>query len=351
MAKKRPNSITAQFLRKLAFGVVAVALVITQLIKAQSNNTGQTISFPQPLQTSSIHQPDADIRYLAISPVSGRMAVSAYVISAGSEKKYDNLLYINSSEQPDKFEVKWSPNVDFTDIYCIGWSHDEKTIAFMATTGNLTTKNAECWIYTLDVKSGTTRKILKIGESVQGKDKNILNVPERTGLAWLGENKICLLTKDDSIISVDCNDGHIETIVPEQNGSIRGTVSVSPNKLRFAKRRLLSDRSGEVEICEFNGSEVISLGIIPSVNYAELNFDGKYAFCTSKTEQLTDIIFDISNRAVIKQIPRLAEDETYRYRYKPIAVLKGGQLLLFTSVSELGKATPYDKIRLVSIKL
>jgi hypothetical protein len=325
------------FLQNLASGGIAFA--VTRLLRASDSNIGQTILCPEPLQVSLMPQPDAPVMQVAFSPVSGRMAAAAGEVGKSDKGDLAYIkLYINSSQNPEDFQVYWETDGDFTEIFRLAWSPGEKALAFTAFSGSTTTKTGEWWLYVLDMSSGTVRKVLKIAEVNQGQEQKLVDIPERMGMAWFGENKVCLTKTDRSIIAVDINEGRIETLTPAQpqNSYISGPVSISSQKLRFIKRKSLSDEGWENEVCEFNGSEVISLGIIPLTGYVELSLDGKYAFIDTETNGDSYIIFDLSQMTSVSEIPKSAKGGTYLHGYRPLTVLQGNQLILFESIVESG---------------
>ncbi|UCF00145.1 MAG: hypothetical protein JSV82_03500 [Planctomycetota bacterium] len=351
MNKKLAKSRRA-FLRNLAFGGVAFAL--TRVLRASDNNIGQTVLLPEPIQVSLMPQPDAPTWQVAFSPVSGRMATAA-----GEVGKSDNgdigyiKLYINSSQYPEDFQIYWETDGDITEIFRLAWSPSEKALAFTAFSGSTTTKTGEWWLYVLDVVSGTVRKVLKIGELNQGQEQKLVDIPEQMGMAWFGENKVCLTKTDQSIIAVDINEGHIETLTPAlpQNCYICGPVSISYQKLRFLKRRRLSGGGWENEVCEFNGSEIISLGTIPLIGDAELSLGGKHAFIGSETNDNFYVIFDLSQMASVNELPRVAKGGTYMHVYRPVTVLEGKQLILLESIVEVSTIPRFAPGRIVSTRL
>lgn len=334
----------------------SVALIIfimtsisANLTLAEPNKGGMPVTYALPLDTNLITQPDKEFIFQAvISPVSKRTVLGLMKNPNGGPEK----ILINSQDEPASFKVLWEPPDELVDIYCLGWSSKEKNLGFMATTGSLQTGYAECWLYVIEMESQKVRKILKIGEATKGSpDKNLVDIPEKTSLAWLGENKICLRTNTNSIISVDSNNGQVETIVPLQDGSVRGPAAVQSDKLRFAKRIILQDKSVKVEIYEYAGSEVKSMGIIPSVDYAELSSDGQYAFCMPKDNFQDWLIFDISKWKEIKRIPRIAKDQSSLYVYMPIAVLNNQKLILYESRQENKQIPSPGRTRLSYIEL
>jgi len=331
------------FLQNVAFTGAAFALSGT--LRAADYSTA-------PLATSPMPQPDAAIIWaVAFSSPSQRMAVPA-----GPDEDHTSL-YVNSPIAPANFKVYWSPDTEVHSVGSLAWSHNENALAFIGMSGSRTTKTAEVWLYMLDVASGEIRKVLKIGEADQGKERRLVNVhEERAVLAWFGENKVCMNTRDNAIIAVDCGDGHIETLVPAQDCKIRCLASVSSNKLRFLKMRP-SGQGWELEVCEFDGSKVISNGIIPITAEPSswLSADGKYAFVgvKEKTESILDkiIIFDLSQMASVKEFPLTAESGSERYTYLPVTVLEGKQLVLFEMKLEMDKRPPQIRRRLCTVKL
>jgi hypothetical protein len=225
--------------------------------------------------------------------------------------------------------------------------------------GSRTTKTAEVWLYMLNAASGEICKVLKIGESDHGEERQLVNVDEGGAfLAWFGKNKVCMPTRDQSIIAVDCNDGHIETLVPAQDCKIRSLVSVSPGKLRFLKMRQ-SGQGWEFEVCEFDGSKITSYGVIPVTAdkispLSSISADGAYTiiFVKKKPERMSilekTIIFDISQWASVKEIPLRAKSNSKKYMYIPLTVLEGKKLVLLERIRQTGKDLPQH--RLVTIK-
>lgn len=340
-----------QFLQNVALGGVALAL--TRVLKAGGNDSAQGVSLPGPIQTSLMPQPNVPMIWnVAFSPLTSRMAVSA-----GSDD--DQLsLYVNSLDAPENFQIYWSPDTEVYGVSSLAWSHNEKALAFIGMSGSKTTKIGEVCLYVLDIASGNVRKVLKIIEADSSGERRIVNIhQEKTQLAWFGDKKICARARDESIIAVDCDDGHIDTLVPKQDHKIRGgLVSVSPNKLRFLKKSP-SGQGWEIEICEFNGSEVISCGTIPlsSENTLEwLSADGKYIFICVKEKPETiiadkTVIFDLSQWASVKEIPLTVKSNSETYIYIPFTVLEGKQLVLFEMKHQIGK--PSRQRRLVTTKL
>jgi len=279
-------------------------------------------------------QPDATIILaVAFSSMSGRMAMSA-----GLDKDLISI-YVNSPIAPENFQVFWSPDTEFHAVTSLAWSHNEEDLAFIGISGSRTAEIFEGWLYILNVASGEIRQVLKIGEEIQGKGQRLVNVDEdKAALAWFGNNKICISTRDNSIIAVDCNDGRIETLVPSQDCKIQGPVSVSSSKLRFLKKRTIS-QGREIEVCDFDGSNVISNKIIPVTAdkispFSWLSVDGKYAMIgvEEEPESIMDkiIIFDVSSQPVIiKEIPSSAKVGSETYTYIPLTILEGKKLVLF----------------------
>lgn len=305
-----------------------------------------------PLATSPMPQPDATIIWnAAFSSPSRRMAVSA------GQDEDQTSLYVNSLVAPENFKVYWSPDTEVHAVGSLAWSHNENALAFIGMSGSRTTKTGEVWLYILDVASGEIRNVLKIGEEIQGEGHRLVNVhEERAVLAWFGNNKVCMPTRDSSIIAVDRNDGHIETLVPAQDCKILGPVSVSSNKLRFLKKRPSPSGQGwEIEACDFNGSEVISCGIIPissEKTFSEgLSADGKYAFIIVMGEpgHGKTSIFDVSQGTLVKEIPLTVKCNSQTYSYAPVTVLEGEQLVLFERIFQMDK--PSLQRRLVTMKL
>jgi hypothetical protein len=331
-----------QFLQNVAF--IGAVLALSGILWAANHSTA-------PLVTSPMPQPDADIiGSVAFSSPSRRMAVSA-----GPDEDLTSL-YVNSLDAPENFQVCWSPNTEVHAVGSLAWSHNEEALAFIGMSGSRTTKTAEVWLYILDVASGEIRKVLKIGEAVHGEEHRLVNVHEdRAVLAWFGNNKVCMPTRDNSIIAVDRNDGHIETLVPAQDCKIWGPVSVSSNKLRFLKERP-SGQGWEIEVCDFDSSKVISYGIIPITAdkisaLSWLSADGKYAFVGVKEKPesiIADktVIFDLSQWASVKEIPLSIESG-----YVPVTVLEGKQLVLFEAKMEMDKRPPKIRRRLCTVKL
>jgi hypothetical protein len=328
---------------------------VTGILRASDSNIGETVLLPEPLQVILMPQPVAPVFQVAFSPVTGRMAAAAGKVGESDKGDLAYIkLYINSSQNPEDFQVYWETDLDFTEIFRLAWSPGEKALAFTAFSGISTTKTGECWLYVLDMSSGTVRKVLKIGELNQGQEQKLVDIPERMGMAWFGENKVCLTKTDRSIIAVDISDGHIETLASAQpqNTYISGLASVSSQKLRFIKRKRLSDEAWENDVCEFNGSEVISLGIIPLNGYTELSLDGKYAFIDSETNGDSYAIFDLSKMASVSKIPKSAKGGTYLYDYIPLTVLQGNQFILFESIAALdSNFPPFAPPRIVRISL
>jgi len=330
-----------QFLQNVTFGGAAFALSGT--LRAANDSIA-------PLATSPMPQPDANIIWAVVfSSPSQRMAVSA-----GSDD--DQLsLYVNSLDAPENFQIYWSPDTEVYGVSSLAWSHNEEALAFIGMSGSKTTKIGEVCLYVLDIASGNVRKVLKIIEADSSGERRIVNIhQEKTQLAWFGDKKICARARDESIIAVDCDDGHIDTLVPEQDHKIRGgLVSVSPNKLRFLKKSP-SSQGWEIEICEFNGSEVISCGTIPlsSENTLEwLSADGKYIFISMIGESGKTRIFDVSQMASVKEIPLFAERESENYTYIPVTVLNGEQLVLFEMKHQTGKPSRQRRRRLCTLEL
>jgi hypothetical protein len=351
MICQRPKS-RRQFLQDLAFG--GVAFVVTGVLRGAESNTGQNVAWTEPIQTSPMPQPDATIIWsVAFSRLSGRMAVSA-----GPDEDQTSL-YVNSPDAPENFQVYWSPDTEVHGVTSLAWSHNEDALAFIGMSGSRTTKTGEVWLYMLDVTSGEIRNILKIAESDHGEERRLVNVREDGAfLAWFGENKVCMPTRDQSIIAVDCNDGHIETLVPAQDCKIRSPVSVSPGKLRFLKMRQ-SGQGWELEVCEFDGSKITSYGIIPVTAdkispLSRISTDGAYAFiCVKKKPERMSfvdktIIFDISQWASVQEIPLSAKSNSKKYMYIPLTVLEGEQLVLLERIRQTGK--DLLQIRIVTIK-
>jgi len=326
-------------LQNVVFGGAAFSLSGT--LRVANDSTA-------PLATSPMPQPDATIIWaVAFSPTSQRMAVSA-----GPDEDQTSL-YVNSPGTPENFKVYWSPDTEVHGVTSLAWSHKENALAFIGMSGSRTTKTGEVWLYLLDIASGEIRKVLKIGEADQGKERRLVNVhEEQTVLAWLGNNRVCMPTRDNSIIAVDCNDGHIETLVPAQDCKIWGPVSVSSNKLRFLKRRS-SGQGWEVEICDFNDSKVISCGIIPlsseKTSLEWLSADGKYVFIRVMVNSGKTTIYDVSERALVKEIPIFAESGSEKYFYVPVTVLQGRQLVLLQIIAQPSKRSRQQ--RLVTMKL
>ena len=303
-----------------------------------------------PLAISPMPQPNADIIWsVAFSSPSQRMAVSA-----GPDEDLTSL-YVNSPAALENFQVYWAPDTEVHGIVSLAWSHNEDALAFIGMSGSRTTKTAEVWLYVLDVASGEIRNVLKIGEAIQGKERRLVNVhEERAVLTWFGENKICMNTIDNSIIAVDRNDGHIETLVPAQDHKIMGPASVS-NKLRFLKKRpSLSGNGWDIEVCDFNGSEVIKHGIPISSEktFSEgLSGDGKYVFIIMPDMEEPGhgktSIFDVSQKTLVKEIPLVVKRNSKTYGYAPVTVLKGEKVVLFEV--EMNKSSL--RRRLCTVKL
>ena len=195
-------------------------------------------------------------------------------------------------------------------------------------------------LYVLDLASGEVRKVLKISEKIQGQEHRLVNVDgKRAVLAWFGNDKVCMATRDNSIIAVDCNDGHIETLVTAGDRKIWGPVSVSPNKLRFLEGRS-TDQGWEIEVCDFDGTKVISNGIIPvnvdKYSNHSLSANGKYAFVfvwVKKHQVIFPdkiVIFDLSQWTTVKKIQISVDVDSKSYIYIPVTVLKDKQLVLLT---------------------
>jgi hypothetical protein len=338
-----------QFLQNVVFGGAAFALSSTlRTSQAAEDSTAPLVASPMP-------QPDATIIWsVAFSSPSQRMAVSA-----GSDEDLTSL-YVNSPVAPENFQVYWSPDTEVHGVTSLAWSHNEEALAFIGMSGSRTTKTAEVWLYVLDVASGEIRKVLKIGEADHGEERRLVNVDEdRAVLAWFGNNKVCMPTRDQSIIAVDCNDGHIETLVPAQDCKIEGPVSVSPNILRFLKWRP-SGQGWELEVCEFDGSKIISYGVIPITAdkisaHSRLSADGAYIFICVKEESTSFldkiIILDVSQMASVKEIPLTAKSGSESYIYFPVTVLEGEQLVLFEAKMEMDKHPPKIRRRLCTVKL
>lgn len=337
-----------EFLQNVVLGGAAFALSGT-LRASQAANFSTA-----PLATSPMPQPDADIIWsVAFSSPSRRMAVSA-----GPDEDHTSL-YVNSANAPANFQVYWLSDTEVHGVGSLAWSHNENSLAFIGMSGSRTTKTAEVWLYVLDVVSGEIRKVLKIGEAIHGEERRLVNVDEdRAVLAWFGNNKVCMPTRDNSIIAVDCNDGHIETLVPAQDCKIWGPVSVSSNKLRFLKKRPSPSGKGwELEVCDFNGSEVIKHGIMPissEKSFSEgLSADGKYVFIImfdmEEPGHGKTSIFDVSQKTLVKEIPLAVNRNSQTYGYAPVTVLEGEQLVLFEVKMEMDKSSP--RRRLCTIKL
>lgn len=319
-----------QFLENVAF--IGAVLALSGVLWAANHSTA-------PLVTSPMPQPDASVIWtVAFSSPSQRMAVSA-----GSDEDLTSL-YVNSLDAPENFQVCWSPNTEVHGVGSLAWSHNEEALAFIGMSGSRTTKTGEVWLYVLDVTSSKIRKVLKIVEADHGEEHRLVNVDEdRAVLAWFGNNKVCMPTRDQSIIAVDCNDGHIETLVPAQDCKIESLVSVSPNKLRFLKRRP-SGQGWEIEVCDFDSSKVISNGIIPITAdrisaFSWLSAEGEYAFVGVKEKPKSiiadkTVIFDLSQWASVKEIPLSTESG-----YVPVTVLEGEQLVLFEVIHQTGKSS------------
>jgi len=332
-------------LQNVVFG--GAAFVLSGTLRASQPANISTA----PLATSPMPQPDVDIIWsVAFSSPSQRMAVS------GGPDEDLTSLYVNSPAAPENFQVFWSPDTEVHGVAYLAWSHNEDALAFIGMSGSRTTKTAEVWLYVLDVATGEIRKVLKIGEAIKGEERRLVNVhEERAVLAWFGENKVCMNTRDNSIIAVDRNDGHIETLLPSQDCKIWGPVSVSSNKLRFLKKRpSLSGNGWELEICEFDGSKIFSYGVIPITAdrispLSWLSADGKYAFVSVKEKPesiIADkaVIFDLSQWASVKEIPLSTKSG-----YIPVTVLEGEQVVLFEVKMEMDKSSV--KRRLYTVKL
>lgn len=333
-----------QFLQDIVIGGAAFALSGT--LRAANDRTVPLTAIPMP-------QPHASIYRVAFSPVTGRMAVSA-----GPDDELTSL-YVNSPGAPENFKVYWSPDTEVHGVGSMAWSPNEDALAFIGMSGSRTTKTGEVWLYTLGLASGEIRKVLKIGGVDQGKERRLVNVHEdRAVLAWFGNNKVCMPTRDESIIAVDCADGHIETLVPTQDCKIRGLAAVSSSKLRFLRMRP-SGGGYELEPCEFDGSKVISNGIIPITADAispisRLSADGGYVFVAVKEKPTSiiydkTIIFDLSQMASVKEIPANAESGSERYSYAPVTVLQGKRLVVLRIMLDFDKNSLQG--RLVSTKL
>jgi hypothetical protein len=344
------------FLQNVVFGGVVFVLLGT--LWAADSNTA-------PLATEPMPAPDANIVWtVAFSSPSGRTAVSA---GRGIHKPTN--LYINSPAAPENFQIYWSPNTEVHNVDSLTWSHNENMLAFIGTSGSRTTETIETCLYILDTTSSEFRNILKISEVVDGEEQQLVNVDKgksKTVLAWLGNNKVCMPTRDNSIIAVDCNDGHIETLVPAQDCKIWGPVSVSPDKLRFLKIRP-SGQGQEVEVCDFDGSQVVSLGIIPSAvdktsPFVWLSADGKYAFVgveedfewpsgkhSSFLEKI--VIWELSQMTSVKEILVRAESNIEEYLYIPVTVLKGEQLVLIKHIDNKDSTQLMSQSRLCAVSL
>ena len=335
-----------QFLQTAIFSGTSFAL--SGMVLAANHSTA-------PLTTSLIPQPDSSMIWnVAFSLLSQRMAVSA-----GPDEEKTSL-YVNSPGAPENFQVYWSPDTEVHAVSSLAWSHNENSLAFIGISGSRTTKTGEVCLYLLDVTSCEIRKVLKIAEQNHGEKRHLLNVhEERAILAWFVNNKVCMPTRDKSIIAVDCNDGHIETLVPAQPCKIQGPVSVSSNKLRFLKMSS-SGQGWQLEPCEFDGSKVISKGVIPITAdrisaFSCLSADAKYAFVgvKEKTESILDkiIIFDLSKWSSVKEIPSTAKSSSETYTYIPITVLEGKQLVLFEIIHQIDKRSFKARRRLCSVNL
>jgi len=327
-----------QFLQKAVFGGAAFALSGT-LRAANDINA--------PLATSPMPQPDANIIWaVAFSSPSHRMAVSA-----GPDEDLTSL-YVNSTDAPDNFKVYWSPDTEVHGVTSLAWSRNEDALAFIGMSNSKTTKTGEVCLYVLDIASGEIRKVLNIIEANQGEEHWLVNVNvDRVVISWFGNNKVCMPTRDNSIVAVNCNDGHIDTLVPAQDYKIQGLASVSTNRIRFLKKRP-SGQGWEIEVCEFDGSEVISCGIIPlssEKTFSEgLSADGKYVIIMMPMHGKTSF-FDVSQMVLVKEIPFSAKSDSEMYTYAPITVLKGKQLVLFEMIHQTDK--PSWKRRLVTTSL
>lgn len=337
-------------LQNVVFGGVVFVLLGT--LQASDYNTATLATNPMP-------QPDANIILaVAFSSPSGRMAVSA-----GPDHHDPTSLYVNSPGAPANFKVYWSPDTEVHGVGSMAWSHNEDALAFIGMSGSRTTKTGEVWLYTLDVASGKVRKVLKISETVLGEERRLVNADkdkDKTVLAWFGNNKVCMPTRDNSIIAVNSNDGHIETLVPAQDCKIWGPVSVSSDKLRFLKMRP-SGQGWEIEVCEFDGSKVVSFGIIPitadKTAFATLSADGAYAFICMKEEPISlspvdkMVIWNVSQMVLVKEIPLLAESDTEKYIYIPVTILKGEQLVLIEFIDDKDSMQLMSRNRLCTVKL
>ena len=158
-------------------------------------------------------------------------------------------------------------------------------------------------------------------------------------------------------MAIDCDDGSISTLIPAQECFFTDIVSGPPQKLRFFKKCPQAGKKlMEIDVCEFDGSGIISYRTVPSIPNAtgsvRLSLDGNYIFIeiASRPDSMVPektVVFDLQKREAVKEVPVMIQNAPLGY-ILPITVLNGQELVL---IEAKGDGARLSESRIVTVPL